>query len=179
MKPKLFVGMSIMFAILVAGIILVLGLSSHTMLPVYLLSFFLAFFAVCTFLIREALGEKILVASVILVLLAISTTMFLVNLKMYHEVLNEYGNPSTTPEIELMQLQNQYYLEYANYLNIKVSEYQMKIAAEQVQLIELNKLKQELTQSGNIAPDNTSQTTVPQDSYTLPQYTEYEGENND
>ena len=81
MKPKIFVGFAIMLAILAAGTIIVLGLSSNVMLPAYLLLFFIVFIAVCLFLIKELLGEKIVIAGALLVLFAISATMLLVNLK--------------------------------------------------------------------------------------------------
>ena len=182
MKPKIFVGFAIMLAILAAGTIIVLGLASNVMLPVYLLLFFIVFIVILLFLIKELLGEKIVIAGALLVLFAISATMLLVNLKTYHEVLSEYGNPNNVPEIQLLQLENNYYSEYANYLNTKISEYQMLIDTAGIQLAALDQLKQAMVQQQSSVSEvqNTtlqSQITVPEDYYIPPQY--YGGETND
>jgi uncharacterized protein involved in propanediol utilization len=185
MKPKVFVGIALMLSILVAGLILIFGFVSTVMLPVYLLSFLLIFFAIAIISMRTSLEDKILITSVILILLSISATMFLTNLRTYYDVANEYSNPESVPEIQLLQLENQYYSEYANYLNLKVSEYQMQIKAEETQLAVLDKLRQELIDQQNAAAIAAAeaalqqQNTVPEDYYINYNYEREYGEEDD
>jgi hypothetical protein len=142
MKPKVFVAIALMLSLLVVGIILIYGYSSNTLLPVYLFSFLILFFAITVF-IRKPLEDKIFLASIIFIIIAISATLFLTNLKMYYDIVNEYGNPDTSTEISLMQEENEYYSAYANYLGQRVVEYQTQSKLLESQLTELKKLIQQ------------------------------------
>jgi hypothetical protein len=160
MKPKIFVGIAIMLSILVAGLILVLGFSSDAILPVSLLIFLLAFSALTIYVARGSLEGKVFIAIAMLTLLALSTTFYLTSLKTYHEVVNTYGTLDSSPEIQLIQSQNDYYLAYADYLNHIISEYQARSKTLEAQLNILQKLEL-AQQQANIAPPTPTITPVP------------------
>jgi len=161
MKPKTYVAIALMLSVLVAGTIIVLGLSSRVLLPIYLVLFFIAFFAVGVFITRKLLEDKIFITCIMLLILAISAASFLVSLKTYHEIINTYGNPDSSPEISLMQTENTYYSTYADYLTQRIA-----LNQEQYNVLK-NKLLQE-QQQGIIPTDlsTTTQISIPESSYT-------------
>jgi hypothetical protein len=161
MKPKVFVAIALMLSLLVVGIILIYGYSSNTLLPVYLFSFLILFFAITVFITRKPLEDKIFLASIIFIIIAISATLFLTNLKMYYDIVNEYGNPDTSTEISLMQEENEYYSAYANYLGQRVVEYQTQSKLLESQLTELKKLELERIQQDIVVPEEIIAPIIP------------------
>ena len=147
MKPKLFVLIALMLSILVAGIILILGYATRNLLPLYLLVFMLIFFAVNIFLLKNDLTNRIIIiGSIILVLIVISSTLFLTSLKTYYDVVNEYGNFENSVELNQMQLENDYYLAYAEYLDQRISEYKNQSKLMENQLAQLKNISMEQLQ---------------------------------
>jgi len=141
MKPKIYAGIALMLALLVAGMILILGLARDALLPIYLLIFFLIYSAIGIFAMRKSLDDKIFAACIIMVIISISGTFYLTSLKSYHQVINLYGNPDNSPEISLMQAENTYYSVYADYLNQIVLQYQSNNKILENQLTQLKQLK--------------------------------------
>jgi flagellar biosynthesis protein FliP len=181
MKPRIYVAIGLMITSLVAGLIMILGLSSNTLLPIYMMLFLMAYSAMIVFMMRDSLGQNMFAACIILVILAISATFFLMNLKTYHQILNDYGNPDTSAELSLMQTENTYYTAYAEYLFQRVLEYQNQSIIISNNLAELEKLRLEKAQQASIAPnasDNSSQISIPENYY-ITYYPEGYGEGND
>jgi hypothetical protein len=141
MKPKIYVAIALILSILVAGVILLLGLSNKSLLPAYLLLFILTIFAISVIILRDMMQNKLVIASIVLVLIAISATFYLTNLRTYHDIVKEYGNSANSPEITLMQSENDYYSAYADYLNQMITQYQDQNKMLETKLAELEKLK--------------------------------------
>jgi len=141
MKPKVYVAIALMLSILVAGLILILGLSKSTLLPIYLIIFFAIIIVLFIFSARESLQDNAVTIGIVLMLIALSATLYLTNLKTYYDIVNTYSNPDSAPEIKLLQSQNDYYYAYANYLNQSILVYQDRIKQLEAQLSELQKLE--------------------------------------
>jgi hypothetical protein len=181
MKPKTFVAIALMLSSLVAGLIVVLGYASRKFLPVDLLIFLSIFCAITIFITRNMLEDKVFTASVILMLVAISATFYLTNLKTYYDVVNEYGNPESSPEISLMEAENTYYSAYAQYLVQSTLLYQDQSKAMKAKLTELQRLQleQALAQQEVVAPVLVPvEEIVPEPEYVY-YYYENEGEEDD
>jgi len=141
MKPKIYVAIALMLALLVAGVIIILGISTSALLSVYLLLFFLIYSAIAIISMRKVLENKIFAACIILILLSISATFFLTSLKSYNVALKVYGDANNAPEISLMQTENTYYSVYADYLNQIVLQYQSNNKILENQLTQLKQLR--------------------------------------
>jgi len=179
MKPKTYVAIALMTAALAAGLIIIVGLSSMRLLPVYLLSFLLIYFTACIVMARKSLKEKlkdkniIFAACIILAMLAISATFFLTNLKTYYDAVN-----TDSLQLSQMQSQNDYYAKYITYLDQKIMIYQNQTKVMENKLAELQKNKQLQTQKETLVLNQsiTPQITIPETSYiTYPNYRSREG----
>jgi hypothetical protein len=176
MKPKIFVAVALMLSVLVAGLILIFGYSSNVILPVYLLAFLLIFSAMNIYVLRNSLTDKIIMTSILLILLSISATLFLTNLKVYHEIINKYASPEQSSEISLMQSQNEYYSVYTSYLNQEISAYQNQTKIMENKLEELKRLQLEKAQQKTVVTVVTPPVeTAPQIEYVYYPYNENDG----
>jgi len=148
MKPKVYVLIALLLSVIVAGLILILGLVSRKLLPLYLIIFLLIIFIYGIFLIKKTLTDKVFIIGIILlVMLAISLTLFLTNLKTYYDVTSNYGNLENT-DFKQMQSETEYYLAYAEYLKQELNNYQsqsriMELNLANLKQIELEKLQQQ------------------------------------
>jgi hypothetical protein len=163
MKPKTYVAIALMLSILVAGIILITGLSGEVLLPVYLLIFFLIYSAIVIIISQKQLEDNIFAACILLVFLSISATFFLISIKTYNDVVNEFGNPDNSPEISLMQTENNYYSIYADYLNQIILQYQSNNKIIENQLVQLKQLR--LDQAMQLAIKQTQEPASQQTSF--------------
>jgi hypothetical protein len=163
MKPKTYFAIALMLSILVAGIILITGLSGEVLLPVYLLIFFLIYSAIVIIISQKQLEDNIFAACILLVFLSISATFFLISIKTYNDVVNEFGNPDNSPEISLMQTENNYYSIYADYLNQIILQYQSNNKIIENQLVQLKQLR--LDQAMQLAIKQTQEPASQQTSF--------------
>jgi len=163
-EPKIYVAAALMIAILVAGLIIITGLSSSASLFTYLVSFLLIYSSACIYIARNILGNKIILASILLFILALSIVFFLSSYRAYQDISGKYNNSA---EISLMQSQNDYYMTYANYLNQSIMMYQNQTRAMENQLAELQRLKASQAQQTkqDVFIPSAPQITVPETSY--------------
>lgn len=178
MRPKTFVAVALILSILAVGIIIILGHSNTTLLPIYLLSFLLLFFGASIFFARDLLKGRIIASIVILTLVSLSAVLFLTNFRTYQDAVNEYGNPENSTEISAMQSEIEYYSAYADYLNQRILSYQEQSKVMEAQLEELNRLELEKAQQEAAAPIIAPiEEIAPEPEYIY--YYEYEEEKND
>ncbi|MGV8086944.1 MAG: hypothetical protein ACP5N1_04905 [Candidatus Woesearchaeota archaeon] len=177
MKPKIFVLIALMLSLLAIGIILIVGYANSTLLPLYLIIFLLAFFALNMFFLKDNFTEKtLIIAGIILVLLTISSTLLLTNLKTYYDVSSQYDFENSEEFIQT-QLDTDYYLAYANYLNERVIEYNNKTKLMENQLAELKKIElEQLKQETIIVPPPEEINPIIYEEYYEYYYEEYEEE---
>ena len=164
MRPKTYVAIGLIVSILVFGLIIISGISTKTLLPIFLLSFLMIFFASCIFIFRKSLDNNILAVSILLLLIAISATIFLTSLKTYYDVVNVYGTPDNAPDIGKIQSEINYYSAYANYLNQLITVYQNRTKTMEDQLTALERLQQtnQANVNQNIIPQSTILNATPQ-----------------
>lgn len=188
MKPKVFVLISLMLSILVAGLILILGYASDTLLPLYLVAFLIVFVIVTMLLLKSLFTDKMFVVMIImLILLAMSLALLLTNLKNYYDVVNFYEDSNNLDELNQMQSQIDYNLAYVDYLNQEIIAYKAQSKSMQDQLTGLKRLQleQAIQQyndallANSITVTNNDVTGILVEDTTIPVITEYYYENDD